>query len=54
MPDEKIKGNIVCNPVDVDREYLLFAVDYAAKMRVDHLQIVGPIHDVIKGGSAMS
>lgn len=45
----KIKGISVCNPVDVDKEYLLFTVDYAIKMGFDHLQVIGPIHNGIKG-----
>ncbi|MBE6947563.1 MAG: hypothetical protein E7454_04870 [Ruminococcaceae bacterium] len=44
-----IKGISVCNPVDIEREYLMFTVDYAKKMGFDHLQIIGPIHDHIKG-----
>lgn len=46
---EIIKGIAVCNPVDIDKDYLLFTVDYAAKMGFNHIQIVGPIHDAIKG-----
>ena len=49
MYDETIKGIAVCNPVDIDKEYLLFTVDYAAKMGFNHIQIVGPIHDAVKG-----
>lgn len=49
MHNKKIKGITVCNPVDNDKEYLLFTVDYAAKMGFNHMQIVGPIHDVVKG-----
>ena len=49
MYDEKIKGIAVCNPVDIDKDYLLFTVDYAAKMGFNHIQIVGPIHDAVKG-----
>ncbi|MBR2036756.1 MAG: hypothetical protein IKA09_03415 [Lachnospiraceae bacterium] len=44
-----IKGITVCNPVDVDKDYLMFCVDYAAKIGMNHIQIVGPIHDVIRG-----
>ena len=46
---ERIKGIAVCNPVDIDKDYLLFTVDYAAKMGFNHMQIVGPIHDAVKG-----
>ena len=44
-----IKGITVCNPVDIDKDYLLFCVDYAAKIGMNHIQIVGPIHDVVRG-----
>ena len=44
-----IKGISVSNPVEVDREYLLYTVEYAKKMGFDHLQIIGPIHDGVKG-----
>lgn len=44
-----IKGISVCNPVDLERDYLLYTVDYAIKNGYDHLQIIGPIHDFVKG-----
>ena len=44
-----ICGISVSNPVEVDREYLLYTVEYAKEMGFDHLQIIGPIHDGIKG-----
>lgn len=44
-----IKGMAVCNPVDVEKNYLLYTVDYAARMGFNHLQIIGPIHDAVKG-----
>ena len=44
-----IKGISVCNPVDVEKEYLLYTVDYAARMGFDHIQVIGPIHDGVKG-----
>ena len=46
---ETIKGISVSNPVDVDKDYLLFTVDYAAKNGFNHIQFIGPIHDHIKG-----
>lgn len=45
----EIKGISVCNPVDVDREYLLFTVEYAHKKGFNHLQVIGPIHDGVRG-----
>jgi len=44
-----IKGISVCNPVDVEKDYLLFTVEYAKKNESNHLQIIGPIHDAVKG-----
>lgn len=45
----KIKGMSVCNPVDIDRDYLLFTIDYAGKLGFNHIQVIGPIHDGLKG-----
>lgn len=45
----RIKGISVCNPVEIEKDYLLFTVDYAARKGFDHMQFIGPIHDVIKG-----
>lgn len=44
-----IKGISTLNPVDVEREYLLYTVDYAIEHGFDHYQLIGPIHDGIKG-----
>jgi len=44
-----IKGIAVCNPVDIQRDYLMYTVDYAIKHGADHMQIVGPIHNPVKG-----
>lgn len=49
MKRDMIKGIAVNNPWDIDKDYLLFTIDYAAKMGFDHVQIVGPIHDVVRG-----
>lgn len=46
---DRIKGMAVSNPVDVEKEYLLYTVDFAAENGFNHLQIVGPIHNPIKG-----
>lgn len=45
----RIKGISVCNPVDVEKDYLLFTVDYAGKMGFDHMQVIGPIHNGVRG-----
>lgn len=47
--DNKIKGIAVCNPVDLDRDYMLFTADYAIEHGINHYQIVGPIHNPEKG-----
>jgi len=44
-----IKGISVCNPVDIEREYLLYTVDYAINNGFDHIQFIGPIHNPVKG-----
>ena len=44
-----IKGISVLNPVDIEREYLNFTVDYAIKNGYDHFQFIGPIHNGVKG-----
>ena len=44
-----IKGISTLNPVDVERDYFLFTVDYAIKHGYDHYQLIGPIHDAVKG-----
>lgn len=46
---DRIKGMAVCNPVDVEKNYLLYTVDYAVRMGFNHLQIIGPIHHAVKG-----
>ena len=49
MEKEMIKGLSICHPTDMDKSYLLNAVEYAEKMGFDHIQICGPIHDGVKG-----
>ncbi|MBR3762315.1 MAG: hypothetical protein IKK59_06190 [Lachnospiraceae bacterium] len=49
MEQTRVKGISVCNPVEIDKEYLLYTVEYAAHKGFDHLQVIGPIHDVVKG-----
>ncbi len=43
-----IKGINIANPIEADKEYLLYAVEYAAQNGFDHIQINGPIHDIVK------
>ena len=44
-----VRGISVVNPDEVERDYLLFCVDYAEKNNYNHIQITGPIHDPVKG-----
>lgn len=43
------KGISVLNPVDIERDYLNYTVEYAIKNGYDHFQFIGPIHDGVKG-----
>jgi len=44
-----VRGISVVNPDEVERNYLLFCIDYAIKNNYNHVQITGPIHDPVKG-----
>lgn len=44
-----MRGINIFNPVDIDRDYYLKAIDYAIKNGIDHIQINGPIHNPLKG-----
>ena len=44
-----IKGVSAVNPVDVERDYFLYTVDYTINHGFDHYQLIGPIHDGVKG-----
>lgn len=44
-----IKGINVCNPVEVDKEYLMYTVEYAYRKGFNHIQINGPIHNPVIG-----
>lgn len=44
-----IKGISVCNPVDIEHDYLMYTIEYAAQKGFNHLQLIGPIHDYVKG-----
>ena len=46
---DMIRGISVCNPVDVDPEYFLYTIDYAIEKKMTHVQLIGPIHNYIKG-----
>ena len=44
-----IQGISTANPVDFEREYLLYTARYAIKHRQNHYQFIGPIHNPVKG-----
>ena len=45
MSSKKIRGINILNPVDVDRDYYLKAIDFAIENNYNHIQINGPSHD---------
>ncbi len=49
MKRELIRGISPCNPVDLDREYVRFTVDYAIEHHFNHYHFVGPTHHPVKG-----
>lgn len=49
MNEKQIKGISVLNPVRVDREIYLNSIDHAIKHGYNHIQLIGPIHDPIRG-----
>ena len=46
---KEIKGISVLNPVRVDREIYLRSIDHAIKHGYNHIQLIGPIHDPVRG-----
>ena len=46
--EKKVRGINILNPVDVDREYYLNAIDYAIENEYNHIQVNGPIHNLQK------
>ena len=51
MQRNLIKGISPCNPVDLDREYVQFTVDYAIERQFNHYHFVGPTHHPMKGNA---
>lgn len=45
----KTCGISVLNPVDIEQDYLDFTVDYAIQNKYNHVQLIGPIHNPVKG-----
>ena len=49
MEENSVRGIIVCNPVVIDGAYLDGVVAYAREHGINHIQVVGPIHDPLRG-----
>lgn len=47
--EKTMQGISVLNPVRVDREIYLHSIDLAIKQGYNHIQLIGPIHDPIRG-----
>lgn len=47
--EKTMKGISVLNPVQVDRDIYLHSIDLAIKQGYNHIQLIGPIHDPIRG-----
>lgn len=45
----RVKGMAMCNPVMIDRDYILKCAEYAIENKYSHFEIVGPTHDPIRG-----
>lgn len=45
----KMNGISVCNPTDMDEEYLRYTIDYAIEQGFNHYQFIGPIHNPVRG-----
>ena len=44
-----VKGISVSNPVDFNKEYLLYTARYAIEHGIKHYQFIGPIHNPVRG-----
>ena len=44
-----MNGISVCNPTDMDEEYLRYTIDYAIQQGFNHYQFIGPIHNPVRG-----
>ena len=45
MAEKQVRGINILNPVDVDRDYYMKAIDFAIANNYNHIQLNGPIHD---------
>ena len=46
---KRIKGMSMCNPVMLEREYLLSTAKYALENGYTHFEMIGPTHDPVRG-----
>jgi len=46
---KRIKGMSMCNPVVLDRDYLIKTAKYAIENGYTHFEIIGPTHDPVRG-----
>ena len=46
---KRIKGMSMCNPVDLDRDYLIYTAKYAIEHGYTHFEMIGPTHHPVKG-----
>ena len=46
---KRIKGMSMCNPVMLDRDYLIKTAQYAIDNGYTHFEIIGPTHDPVRG-----
>ena len=48
---KRIKGMSMCNPVDLDRDYLIYTAKYAIEHGYTHFEMIGPTHHPVKGNA---
>lgn len=46
---KRVKGMSMCNPVALDRDYLIYTAKYAIENGYTHFEMIGPTHDPIRG-----
>ena len=49
IKNKALNGINILNPVDIDKDYYLKAIEYAKRNNIDFIQINGPIHNPVKG-----
>lgn len=48
---KRVKGMSMCNPVDLDRDYLIYTAKYAIEHGYTHFEMIGPTHHPVKGNA---